>query len=92
MTVTVTIPSDLEVYLQEKASEQQTSPANYLVALVEMDRSASASAMEMTEAMSVGDRAALNAILEQRDEGPFVALTEGWKERVMAKALANLGS
>jgi hypothetical protein len=62
----------------------------YLLSPVEMKQSEEPVECQAVEGLSTLQRDALEDILEDRLRGPFAPLSEGWKERVLAKASAQV--
>ena len=87
--ITVTLPARLERYLQRKAREGYESPENFVLALVESCELQESRATDALELMDQPALTALDDVLERRAQGPFVPLREGWKQRVLEKALSR---
>jgi len=87
--ITVTLPARLERYLQRKAREGYESPESFVLALVESCELQENRASDALELMGAPSRSALEDVLEKRSQGPFIPLREGWKQRVLEKALSR---
>jgi len=90
--ITVTLPDRLDRYLQHKAREGYETPGQIVPALVESCELQDNRANDAVELMEDPARSALEDVLERRLHEPFVPLRDGWKQRVLEKALLAMES
>jgi hypothetical protein len=88
--ITVKLPVRLQSYLDRKVQEGFDSAESFVLALVESCELQESRATDILERMETPARTALEDILEQRSKGPFIPLREGWKQRVLKKALERV--
>lgn len=83
---TIDLPETIMPVLNRKAEGWQQTPEGFLSSYVML-------CLENDEQPSADPaREALEDILEERDKGPFIAITDGkaLRDRVMARALARV--
>ena len=90
--ITIRIPTRLERYLERKVQEGYDSAENFMLSLVESCELQDSRAMDIMETLDSPQLTALEDLLDQRLEGPFVPLADDWKDRVLEKAHARIAA
>ena len=87
--LTINLPENVMPWLARQAESENTTPESYLVSYV---ISRSLSQEEKEPAYTDPAQKQLEEMLLERDQGPFIRITDSkaLRERVMAKALARV--
>ncbi|TDU66126.1 hypothetical protein EI77_03863 [Prosthecobacter fusiformis] len=85
--LTINLPDDLMTFVNRKTSEGYESPENYVLSLLEINQWQEEHA---EESFADPQRQALEDILEERDKGPFIPVSENLTEIVMEKVRQRL--
>lgn len=73
-SITLHFPSALEAFLHQRTSEGFTSIEEYFITLAESDRRLQMESETMVKSLAPEAKSALDQLLAQRDQGPFVPL------------------